>query len=53
VLARGLNNPRAGNIYRVGHEPASKVPGPAYPIWPSDHAGLVAQVVLPDGPPTP
>ena len=31
-----------GSIDRVGDVPADRVPGPAYPIWPSDHAGLVA-----------
>jgi len=31
-----------GSIDRVGDVPADRLPGPAYPIWPSDHAGLVA-----------
>ncbi len=31
-----------GTIDRFGLVPADQVPGPAYPIWPSDHAGLIA-----------
>ena len=31
-----------GAIDRFGLVPADHVPGPAYAIWPSDHAGLVA-----------
>ncbi len=31
-----------GSIDRFGDVPADRLPGPAYPIWPSDHAGLVA-----------
>jgi len=31
-----------GSIDRFGNVPADRLPGPAYPIWPSDHAGLVA-----------
>ena len=31
-----------GSIDRFGNVPADRVAGPAYPIWPSDHAGLVA-----------
>jgi endonuclease/exonuclease/phosphatase family metal-dependent hydrolase len=31
-----------GSIDRVGDVPADRLAGPAYPIWPSDHAGLVA-----------
>ena len=31
-----------GSIDRFGNVPADRLTGPAYPIWPSDHAGLVA-----------
>jgi endonuclease/exonuclease/phosphatase family metal-dependent hydrolase len=31
-----------GSIDRFGYVPADLLAGPAYPIWPSDHAGLVA-----------
>jgi len=31
-----------GSIDRFGNVPADRLPGPAYSIWPSDHAGLVA-----------
>jgi len=31
-----------GSIDRFGDVPADRLPGPAYSIWPSDHAGLLA-----------
>ena len=31
-----------GSVDRFGNVPADRVAGPAYPIWPSDHAGLLA-----------
>jgi endonuclease/exonuclease/phosphatase family protein len=31
-----------GQVDRFGEVPSDRVPGPAYPVWPSDHAGLVA-----------
>ena len=45
VFTRGPGRRRAdvsGQIERFGAVPADRVAGPAYPIWPSDHAGLVA-----------
>ncbi|HEY3280490.1 MAG TPA: endonuclease/exonuclease/phosphatase family protein [Gemmatimonadales bacterium] len=51
VFARGLGSPpgRAlGQIDRFGEVPGDRVPGPAYPIWPSDHAGLVATLIQPE-----
>ena len=33
-----------GSIDRFGNVPADRVAGPAYPIWPSDHAGLIASL---------
>jgi endonuclease/exonuclease/phosphatase family metal-dependent hydrolase len=32
----------SGEIERFGVSPSDRLAGPAYPIWPSDHAGLVA-----------
>lgn len=40
VFARGLE---VGEIDVVGDEPGDRVQGPAYLIWPSDHAGVVAR----------
>jgi len=45
VFARGLGGPNRkllGQITIVGDQPADKIAGPAFNIWPSDHAGLVA-----------
>jgi len=33
-----------GSIDRFGNVPADRLTGPAYQIWPSDHAGLVASL---------
>jgi endonuclease/exonuclease/phosphatase family metal-dependent hydrolase len=41
VLARLPGNLQ-GRIERVGDVPADRFPGPAYPLWASDHAGLIA-----------
>ena len=45
VWTRGFardNGTIQGSIDRFGNVPADRLAGPAYPIWPSDHAGLVA-----------
>ncbi|HEV8400415.1 MAG TPA: endonuclease/exonuclease/phosphatase family protein [Gemmatimonadales bacterium] len=48
VFARGFGLSSAaaaglrGQIDRFGDVPADRVAGVAYPVWPSDHAGLVA-----------
>lgn len=45
VWTRGFardNGTIQGSIDRFGNVPADRLTGPAYPIWPSDHAGLVA-----------
>lgn len=34
-----------GQVDRFGDVPADRVAGPAYRVWPSDHAGLVAGLV--------
>jgi endonuclease/exonuclease/phosphatase family metal-dependent hydrolase len=50
VLTRGFDagkpHPR-GQITIVGEVPADRLAGPAYPIWPSDHAGLAATLLAP------
>ena len=33
-----------GSIDRFGNVPADRVAGPEYPIWPSDHAGLLVSL---------
>ncbi len=50
VLARGVGHPNAGlqgTVDRLGDVAGDRIAGPYYPIWPSDHAGLVARFVLP------
>lgn len=50
VMTKGFERGRRdvrGLILRLGLRPWEKVPGPAYDIWPSDHAGLWASLVLP------
>jgi endonuclease/exonuclease/phosphatase family metal-dependent hydrolase len=45
VWTRGFerdNGKVKGTVDRLGNTPADRLAGPAYPIWPSDHAGLVA-----------
>jgi hypothetical protein len=47
VFARGLEGPDGallGTIEVVGNQPGDRVQGPAYLIWPSDHAGVVARL---------
>lgn len=36
-------------IQLVGEDPADRIAGPAGPIWPSDHGGLVARLRAPSG----
>ena len=53
VLARGIRDARPdllGSITILGDQPGDRVPGPAGPIWPSDHAGLAANLLLPPSP---
>jgi endonuclease/exonuclease/phosphatase family metal-dependent hydrolase len=50
MFMRGIGYPKVrlqGQISMVGDVPADRVPGPAYPIWPSDHAGLVLDIFMP------
>ncbi|HET7471357.1 MAG TPA: endonuclease/exonuclease/phosphatase family protein [Gemmatimonadales bacterium] len=48
VFVRGVT--RQGNvqgrIWETGVLPADRIAGPEHPIWPSDHAGLVARLNL-------
>jgi hypothetical protein len=51
IFARGFEHPgsdfRKSWIAMTGADPSERVEGPAYPIWTSDHAGLVAEFFLP------
>lgn len=38
----GTNGNIQGSVDRFGNVPADRLAGPDYPIWPSDHAGLLA-----------
>ncbi len=47
IWTRGFerdNGTVQGRIDRFGDVPADQLAGPAYPIWPSDHMGLVASL---------
>jgi len=49
VFMRGIGGPEGrllGQITIVGNQADDRVPGPAYPIWPSDHAGVVASLLV-------
>jgi endonuclease/exonuclease/phosphatase family metal-dependent hydrolase len=49
IFARGLERPHAGllgQVERLGEVSADRLPGPATEIWPSDHAGLAAELRL-------
>jgi endonuclease/exonuclease/phosphatase family metal-dependent hydrolase len=49
VMARGLGHGRRavrGSIGLSGMRPWERVAGPYYPLWPSDHAGLHAELLL-------
>lgn len=39
--------PAIGTVHRTGVEPREKVAGPFFPIWPSDHAGVVSTLLTP------
>jgi hypothetical protein len=50
VFSRGLAGPQGkvqGQVTIIGDQPGDRVEGPDYRIWPSDHAGLVAQFLQP------
>ena len=47
VFARGIvgvNGNVTGQVKLVGKLPSDRIAGPDYPIWPSDHAGLLARL---------
>ncbi|HYC30692.1 MAG TPA: endonuclease/exonuclease/phosphatase family protein [Gemmatimonadales bacterium] len=44
VFVRGLGDDLHGQVLRLGEVPADRVAGPDHPIWPSDHAGLMARL---------
>ena len=49
VMARGLGHPRRsvqGMVKLTGVRPWERVDGPVYEIWPSDHAGVYAKLLL-------
>lgn len=45
VFARGFGG--RGQISRIGYTRQERIPGPFHPIWPSDHAGVVASLTAP------
>lgn len=50
VFARGTGtrrHPVIGRVHLTGARSPEKVPGPVHPLWPSDHAGIVATLVTP------
>lgn len=52
VFTRGFghaNRPVLGRITRIGMLPSDRVAGPLGSIWVSDHAGIVATLLLPPG----
>jgi hypothetical protein len=56
VFARGFGRPPAGlqgQISLAGEVPADRVAGPVHPLWPSDHAGLIATLLVLPGTPWP
>jgi hypothetical protein len=46
VFVRGIGSEGQpqGQVSRIGEVPADRISGPDHPIWPSDHAGLVARL---------
>ena len=45
IFSRGITGPNGevmGEIDRFGEVPADRIPGPAHPLWASDHAGVLA-----------
>lgn len=54
IYARGFAGPASklrGSVERLGLTPADRIPGPHHPIWPSDHAGLFAELAPGTRPP--
>ncbi len=52
AFARGfdhVNREVLGQVTLVGDTPSDRLEGPEFRIWPSDHVGLVADLLLPAG----
>lgn len=53
VFARGMaRHPRGfftGSIGLIGARATNRAPGPSNRFWPSDHAGVVAEMIIPKG----
>lgn len=50
IMTRGIghtNGNLIGRIGLLGTTPGDRVPGPAWPLWPSDHAGIVLELLTP------
>jgi hypothetical protein len=50
IFGRGLERDHAGftgQIQLLGEVPADRISGPVSEIWPSDHAGVAAELVIP------
>jgi len=50
VWTRGTGGPNGkvqGNVRRTGLLPPDRIAGPFFRIWPSDHAGIVAELLTP------
>ncbi|HEV8357636.1 MAG TPA: endonuclease/exonuclease/phosphatase family protein [Gemmatimonadales bacterium] len=49
VFARGLGGPQGrlqGRVSLIGDQPGERVAGPLHPIWASDHAGVVMELLV-------
>lgn len=46
IFARDMST-QQGQTLIIGNTPGARVPGPSYPIWPSDHAGLIGTFLAP------
>ncbi len=53
VMTRGFghgNGKLIGQVALLGTTPGERVAGPQYPVWPSDHAGVLANLWTPPAP---
>ena len=51
IFSRGVGHPTEGllgSIELIGSRPNDRISGPAGPIWPSDHAGVNATLLIPN-----
>jgi hypothetical protein len=52
IMVRGIPTPSRklqGRITLLGDTPSERVRGSAGPIWQSDHAGVIASLLIPPG----